>query len=193
MFNNNDRIERRDSRFLQSPHCAANCLTTRTLKWLGRNVVQITYKTSSANHVCHVVQRDSSAIKFDRVEISPILVFFTWLTPLNDDGGEVNRSTRRKPLTTSFRKCYVLKNPKFQAPTRTRTLALMGGLESRRANHYTTRFCFVLVFFTSGRRSTLRCREPSCFQPDQRWHEAEGNNIETPETREGLFVCLLVA
>ena len=35
--------------------------------------------------VCHVVGRDSSAFKFDRVEIAFILAFFHWLT---DEGGE---------------------------------------------------------------------------------------------------------
>ena len=36
--------------FLQSPHSAANCLK-RTLKWPGRNRVQITCNTSSAYHL----------------------------------------------------------------------------------------------------------------------------------------------
>ena len=44
---------------------------TRTLKWLGCNCVQIMYNTSSAYHVqrvvYHMLQRDSSAVKFDRV------------------------------------------------------------------------------------------------------------------------------
>ena len=47
---------------------------TCTLKWPGRNRVQITCNTSSAYHVhpavYHLVRRDSSAIKFDRVEIA---------------------------------------------------------------------------------------------------------------------------
>ena len=47
------------------------------LKWPGRNRVEITCNTSSAYHaqhvVSHVVQRDSSAIQFDRVEILSIL------------------------------------------------------------------------------------------------------------------------
>ena len=32
--------------------------------------------------VCHVVRRDSSAIKFDRVEIAFILALFYWLKQL---------------------------------------------------------------------------------------------------------------
>ena len=47
-------------------------------------IIIITYvDTSGAYHVqhvvCHVVQRDSSAIKFARVEITLILGLFYWL------------------------------------------------------------------------------------------------------------------
>ena len=59
---------------------------TRTLKWPRHNRVKITCHTSSAYHVqrvvCHLVRRDSSAIKFDRVEISFILVLLYSLKPL---------------------------------------------------------------------------------------------------------------
>ena len=45
--------------------------TMGTLKWPGRNRVQITCNTSSVYHmehvVCHVALRDSSAFKFYRV------------------------------------------------------------------------------------------------------------------------------
>ena len=56
---------------------------THTLKWPGRNRMQIiTCNTSGAHHlqhVGHVVRRDSSAIKFDRVYITFILAFLYWL------------------------------------------------------------------------------------------------------------------
>ena len=42
-----DRTERRNSRFLQSPHCAATC----TLELPGRNCVQITCNTTSPYQV----------------------------------------------------------------------------------------------------------------------------------------------
>ena len=52
---------------------------TRTLKWPGRNRVQITRNTSSAYHVrqavCHLLRRYSSAVKCDRVEIAFIFSF----------------------------------------------------------------------------------------------------------------------
>ena len=47
---------------------------TCTLKWLGHNRVQFMCNTSSTYQVqhvmCHLVRRDSSGIKFDRVEIA---------------------------------------------------------------------------------------------------------------------------
>ena len=91
--NNSNRIERCNSRFLQSPHSLRRELSpTRTHKWPGYNHVQITCNTSSAYHmqpaVCHLVWRDSSAIKFDRVEIAFILALFYWLEPLTNEGGE---------------------------------------------------------------------------------------------------------
>ena len=56
---------------------------TRTPKCPGCNRVQTTCNTSSAYHVqhvmCHVVRRDSSAIKFDRVKIAFIFAVFYWV------------------------------------------------------------------------------------------------------------------
>ena len=78
--------------FLQSPHCAANCLQHVRSSGLGAIVCKARANTSSAYHVqpaaCHLVRRDSSAIKFDRVEIAFILPLFYWLKPLTDEGGE---------------------------------------------------------------------------------------------------------
>ena len=57
---------------------------TRTLKW------QITCNTSIAYHVqhavCHVVRRDSLAIKFGRVETAFILALFSLAETINDKG-----------------------------------------------------------------------------------------------------------
>ena len=58
----------------------------------GCDHLQITCNTSSAYHVqpaiCHSVRMDSSAIKFDRVEITFISASFYGLKPLTDEGGE---------------------------------------------------------------------------------------------------------
>ena len=78
--------------FWQSPHSTSKCLPTRTLKLLRHNHVQITCNTSCDYHVhcviCHLVWRDSSAMKFDRNEIAFILALFYWMKPLTDEGGE---------------------------------------------------------------------------------------------------------
>ena len=53
--------------FLQSPHSAANCLQHARSSGPGT----IVCKSRATCHVtCHLVRRDSSAIKFDRVEIA---------------------------------------------------------------------------------------------------------------------------
>ena len=73
--NNNNRTEKRKSRFLQSPCCqplaAPRTVSNTYAQRSGSNRVHITRNTSSAHHVlhvvCHVVRRDGSAIKFDRV------------------------------------------------------------------------------------------------------------------------------
>ena len=56
-YNNNSRIERRYSRFFTISSQRRELSPTRTLKWPGRNSVQITCNTSSAYHVqvsCYV-------------------------------------------------------------------------------------------------------------------------------------------
>ena len=68
---NNNCIQRRSSRFFTISSLHHKLSPTRTLKWPRHNRVKIMCNTSSAYHVqrvvCHLVGRDSSAIKFDRV------------------------------------------------------------------------------------------------------------------------------
>ena len=54
---NNNRIQRRYSRFFTISSQRRELSPTRTLKWPRRNRVQITCNTSSAYHVQHVVLR----------------------------------------------------------------------------------------------------------------------------------------
>ena len=70
--------------FLQSPHSAANCL--QHVRSSGPRAVvcksRATHRaliTRKCHVMCHLVRRDSSAIKFDRVEIAFIWAFFYWL------------------------------------------------------------------------------------------------------------------
>ena len=105
-WNNNDRIERRSSRLL-------NLLTVP--RAVSNMYTQVARAQLSANHVqhvvCHMVWRDSSAIKFVRVEVAIILAFLLAETIKRwRRGGKQNLE-------------------KIQTPTKTRTctLALVTG------------------------------------------------------------------
>ena len=70
--------------FLQSPHSAANCLQHARSSGPGTIVCKsrATHRaliTCKCHVTCHLVRRDSSAIKFDRVEIAFIWGLFYWL------------------------------------------------------------------------------------------------------------------
>ena len=69
---------------LQSLHSAANCLQHVRSSGLGAIVCKscATHRaliTCKCHVTCHLVRRDSSAIKFDRVEITFIWALFYWL------------------------------------------------------------------------------------------------------------------
>ena len=107
--NNNNRTQRCNSRFLQSPHCTANSqIRSSGLGAIVWNHVLIT---------SNMVITDSSAIKFGRVNIAFILALFLLAETINRWRWGENRSIRRKPLTTSFRKCHILK-PENSSPSR---------------------------------------------------------------------------
>ena len=65
---------RRSSRFFTISSLRCELSPTCTLKWPRHNRVKSTFNTWRAYHVqhvvCHLEQRDSSAVKFDRVEIT---------------------------------------------------------------------------------------------------------------------------
>ena len=92
----NDPIKRRNSIFifflLQSPHCAANCL--QHIRSSGHGAIACKSRAThraliTCNMLCgHVVRRDSSAVKSDRIELAFILALFYWLKRLTDEGGE---------------------------------------------------------------------------------------------------------
>ena len=98
---NNDCIERCNLRFflIASLHCGLS--PTHMLKWPGRNCVQIMCNLSGAHQVqhvvCHMVWRDSSAKKFDKVEIAYILASFYWLKQLTNEGGEEPENQKKTP------------------------------------------------------------------------------------------------
>ena len=90
--------------------------------------------------VFHLVRRDSSAIKSDIVELAFILALFYCLKPLTDEGGEETGVPGENP-DDELQKMPHTKARKFkpQARLEPRTLTLVAGQESRRANRYTTR------------------------------------------------------
>ena len=97
---NNKHIERCNLKFTISS-LRLELSPTLMLKWLGCSCVQVTCNTSSTYHVqhvvCRVVQRDNSAIKFDRVEIAFVFTLFYWLKPLTDEGGDETRVPGENP------------------------------------------------------------------------------------------------
>ena len=70
--------------FLQSSHSAANCLQRvrssgpGAIVWKSRATHRAVI-TCKRHVTCHLIRRDSSAIKFDRVEIAFIWASFYWL------------------------------------------------------------------------------------------------------------------
>ena len=116
-----NRIQRRYSRFFTISSQRRELSPTRTLKWPRRNRVQITCNTSSADHVqvsCYVPGTKGQLSylvwqSWNRIYLSFILL----AESLNRRRRGGNRSTRRKPLATSFRKYYILQ-PKNPSPKR---------------------------------------------------------------------------
>ena len=88
--------------WLQSPDCAANCLH-------HARVVRAQLCANHIQHVvlCHLVRRDSSAIKFDRVWNRIYFSFMSLAETIDWWRRGGNWSARRKPLMTSFRKCHI--------------------------------------------------------------------------------------
>ena len=118
--NNNNCVERRNSRFCIISSLCCKLSQTCTLKWSRHNCVQVTCNTWSAYHVQHVVLRvmwyEGTAQLLSLTEFHSHLfeLYFIGWTINRWRRGE-NRSTWRKPLATSFRKCRILQ-PKDSSP-----------------------------------------------------------------------------
>ena len=67
--------------------------------------------------VCHLVRRDSSANKFDKVEIAIILALFYRLKPLTKEGGE-KPEYPEKTLDDELQKMPHTKARKFKPQAR---------------------------------------------------------------------------
>ena len=93
--NSNNQVERCNSRFCTVSSLHGEPSPTRTLWWPEHSHVQHINRLSHAtcHVVCHVVQKDSSAIKFDRVYI----VFIVLTESLTDEEGVETGKTRENP------------------------------------------------------------------------------------------------
>ena len=70
---------------LAAPQTVSNTYTQTARAQPCANHVQQNEHLSCANVMCHLVRRDSSAIKFDRVEIAFTIGLLYWLKPLTDE------------------------------------------------------------------------------------------------------------
>ena len=119
--------------FLQSPHSAANCLQHVRSSGPGAIVCKscATHRAliTCKRHVTyHLVWRDSSAIKFDRVEIAFIWALFYWLNHYSNEGGEETGVPRENPWQWASENATYY-SQKIQTPSETWTLtvALVAG------------------------------------------------------------------
>ena len=78
--------------------------------------------------MCHLTRRDSSAIKFDIVEIAFIWALFYWLNHKTNEVGEETRVPREHPWRRASENATNY-SPKIQAPSETWThaVALVAG------------------------------------------------------------------
>ena len=99
--NNGNRIDRHNSTFLMSPHCAGNCLQYARSSGQGLIMCKSRATLPSVFYMqfimCHVAWRDSSATEFDWVKITFIIALFYWLKPLSDEGGDETGVPGEKP------------------------------------------------------------------------------------------------
>ena len=93
-LNTNSRIQRRCSRFFYNLLTAPRTVSNTYAQVAPGAIVCKSRATHRALITCkchvtgHLVRRDSSVIKFDRVEIAFIWALFYWLNHLTDEGGE---------------------------------------------------------------------------------------------------------
>ena len=114
---NNNCIQRRSSRFVYNLLAAP--------RTVSNTYAQVAKAQSCENHVQHIerLSRATCCVPLgtkgqlsNKVWQSWNRIYFSltlWAETINRWRREGNRSTRRKPMTTSFRKCHILKARKF--------------------------------------------------------------------------------
>ena len=157
--NNTDHIERRNSRFFTISSLYCEVSPARTLKWPGRNHVQITCNTSGMHHVrhvlCHMVQRDSSTITFHNAEISFNLALCYWLKPLTHEGWRKPQYPEKTP-DDKLQKMPYTKVLKFKSQPRLEP-ALWHWWQARKADVLTATPCITPRLYRSYGSHTPHC------------------------------------
>ena len=108
----------RDS--LQSPHCTANCPQHVSSSGPGA----IVYKSRAAHRALITCKMSCATWYEGTAQLSSLtelkshlFELYSLAEPLADEGGEETGVPRKKTLTTSFRKCHILK-PENSSPNR---------------------------------------------------------------------------
>ena len=108
--NNSNHTDRRNLRFLQSPHCAANCLQQARSSGPGTIMCKshATHRVLiTCNMPCGTWYKQTAQLYSDRIEIAFILALFYWLKSLTDEGGEETgvpgeKARRRSSENTTY-------------------------------------------------------------------------------------------
>ena len=121
-WRHNNRIQRRCSRFfnnlLTAPRTVSNTYAQVARAQSFANHVQHIQRLSRANVMLRATWYKGTAQLLSLTELkSHYLSFILLAEPLNWWRRGGNRSTRRKPLATSFRKCHILQ-PEDSSPKR---------------------------------------------------------------------------
>ena len=142
--NNNNRIQRHNLRVWQSPHCATNHLQhvcssgTGAIVCKSRATHQVLLTCNMSCYMPRGMKRQLSYLSLTELKSHLFeLYFIGW--SINRWKRGVNRSTRWRPLGTSFRKCHILM-PEDSSPKWDSNLhnSIGGRLGKQTANHYTT-------------------------------------------------------
>ena len=127
--NNNNHIQRCNSRFFTISPLCRELSPTRTLMWPGRIRVQIMCNTSSAYLVQHVMlnatwyEGTAQLLNLTELEIVFILALFYWLDHWSDEGGEETGVPGENPWRWASDNvtCWSVK---IQAPNKTQTCTI---------------------------------------------------------------------
>ena len=120
--------------FLQSPHCAANCLQHVRSSGLGAIVCK-SRATNRALITCNMLYatwyEGTAQLLFGRIEITFIFSFILLAEPSTDEGGEETGVLGENPWRRASEKCHIRK-PENSSPNRdSNPLSSIGGRQGK--------------------------------------------------------------